>query len=368
VRIAYGVHGYGRGHATRVLALLPALAERHEVRVYAGGDALEILGRRYPVEPIPHLAFDYRGARLSRLATFTSNARMLWDLLCRGPACRRMERRLADFRPEIAVSDSEPWVLRAAARLGIPTIGLDHVGVIAHCRPRVPLRDRLPLALDAVAYRLLVGRVDRAVVSSFYDAPPRRPGVTRVAPVLRERVLRAEPRWGSHLLVYFNNGAHLYAPHVHAALRSVGRPVVVYGAGRAGYEGNVLFKLIDEAAFVDDLASCAAVFATGGHQLISEALHLRKPILVSPEASAEQRLNAFQVEELGVGRSIAHARISPEALMGFLARCGDYRRALDGLEIRRPARAVDVLESLARELVAPAALPGTAREKRGASA
>jgi hypothetical protein len=37
MRILYGVFGYGRGHATRALSVLPELMERHEVTVLAGG-------------------------------------------------------------------------------------------------------------------------------------------------------------------------------------------------------------------------------------------------------------------------------------------------------------------------------------------
>jgi UDP:flavonoid glycosyltransferase YjiC (YdhE family) len=39
MRIAHGVFGYGRGHATRAAAVLPELETRHEVRIFAGGDA-----------------------------------------------------------------------------------------------------------------------------------------------------------------------------------------------------------------------------------------------------------------------------------------------------------------------------------------
>jgi len=364
VRIAYGVHGYGRGHATRVLALLPALAERNEVLAFAGGDAFEILASQFPVERIPYLAFDYRGSKVSRAATVASNAGLAWDLFTRGPRCREVEGRLAEFRPDVVVSDSEPLVLRAAARIGVPRIGFDHVGVIAHCRPRVPLRDRLQLAVDGALYRLLIGKVDRAAVSSFYEAPPRRAGVRHVPPVLRERVLRARPFDGDHLLVYFNNGAHLYTSHVDAALQSLGHPVVVYGAGREGKEGNVVHKPIDEAGFVKDLASSLAVLATGGHQLISEAIFLGKPMLIAPESSAEQRLNAHQVEALGVGMKIHHSRISGPSISGFLARRDGFRKALSGLARSRSCDAVEALESLMREVtsrdpLAPrAAAPG----------
>ena len=36
MRIVYGIHGYGRGHATRALGVLPELRQRHEVLGLAG--------------------------------------------------------------------------------------------------------------------------------------------------------------------------------------------------------------------------------------------------------------------------------------------------------------------------------------------
>jgi len=38
MKIAYGIHGYGRGHSSRALAILPELARRHELLLLAGGD------------------------------------------------------------------------------------------------------------------------------------------------------------------------------------------------------------------------------------------------------------------------------------------------------------------------------------------
>jgi len=55
MRIVYGIHGYGRGHSSRALAVLPELAARHELLILAGGDAREALRADYSVVPIPTL-------------------------------------------------------------------------------------------------------------------------------------------------------------------------------------------------------------------------------------------------------------------------------------------------------------------------
>src|SRR3546814_6470479 len=47
VRIAYGVMGYGRGHAMPKMAVLPALSREHEITVFASGDAYEVLAPHF---------------------------------------------------------------------------------------------------------------------------------------------------------------------------------------------------------------------------------------------------------------------------------------------------------------------------------
>ncbi len=363
MRILYGVHGYGRGHAVRSLAVLSELRLRHEVLVLAGRDAAPLLAG-FPIVPIPGLGFGYRGSRLSALRTLRSSARILSGLaLANGPVAE-VERALLRFAPDVVVSDSEPLVLRAAGRFGVPRIGLDHVGIIAWCRPSAPAGDALQLGRDAAIYRLLMGWPERVMVSSFFAAPARRKDVTVIPPVLRDRVRRAEPRDGGHLLVYFNQ-PRLLTPGVLSAVAGCGVPAIVYGAGLEDRRGRVHFKKIDEAAFVDDLASARAVLATSGHQLASEALHLGKPMLLCPEDSAEQRLNARELVRLGAARSVGRAGLSPQVLRGFLDRVDEHRGALSRVPRDGNSRAISVLEAHFRTLATGVRPPGRARRVAG---
>jgi uncharacterized protein (TIGR00661 family) len=359
MRIAYGVHGYGRGHAARSLAVLTHLSERHEVQVFTGGDAEPLLSR-FPTSRIPCLVFGYRGAHLSALRTLRENAGLLSALALGGGPVAAVERALVELGADAVVSDSEPLVLHAARRLGIPRVGLDHVGVLAWCRPAAPLADALALGRDGFAYRLLMGRPDRVVVSSFFGAPPRRPDVTLVPPVLRERVLHAAPRDAGHLLVYFNQ-RQLLTPEVLAAISGAGVPAIVYNAGREGRAGQVVFKRIDEAAFVEDLATARAVLSTAGHQLASEALHLGKPMLLCPEESAEQRLNARELVRLGVSRCLPRRALTAAAIRAFLDGLGPHLGALARVPRDGNARAVAALEGHLRALTGGRTPPGTAR-------
>jgi len=357
VRIAYGVHGYGRGHAVRALAVLAELSARHDVLVLAGRDALGLLAP-HRAEPIPCLGFAYLGARLSAARTLRDNAGLLAELALGRGAVRAVEERLAAFRPDVVVSDSEPLVLRAAGRLGIPRIGLDHVGIIAWCRPAAPLADALRLERDAVIYRLLMGRPERAIVSSFFPAPPSHAGVFRVPPILRAQVLRASPSDAGHLLVYFNSQPLLLGPSVLEAVAGAGLPAVIYGADREGRDGPLTFRRIDPDRFVEDLAAARAVLSTAGHQLASEALHLGKPMLLCPEESAEQRLNARELVRLGAGRGARAETLDARTLRAFLGGLDAHREALARLPRQGNAPALALLEAVACSLAGAA--PATA--------
>lgn len=350
MRIVYGIHGYGRGHATRALAVLPDLKRRHDLLILAGGDAYDALCEHFPVVRIPTLGYSYRaGGTRSNWLTFRDNAPGVLDLLVGGPALRAVMDTIRGFAADAAISDAEPWTHRAAARLGVPRIGFDHFGVMVHCRPEMGRLDRLRSLRDAWVYRLLMGIPDRAIVSSFYDAPPRRAARGRVRTIgtlLRRDVFDFEPSVGEHLLAYFNKGVHLFSSRIERALRVLDVPVRVYGTRRLGVDGNLEYRPPGNRPFLADLASCRAVISTAGNQLVGEALHYGKPMLVTPEDCVEQRVNARAVERLGIGVQVALRRFTADAVRAFLARGDEFRADLDG--VRRDSRreALETLETL----------------------
>ena len=352
MRIVYGVFGYGRGHATRAMGVLPQLSRRHEVLVFAGGTAYEMLAKDYPVVRIPTLSYIYdaSGALSARL-TIAQNLPRVADVLLEGAGFREVVGTMRDFQPDLAICDVDPWTHQAAARLGIPRISFDHYGILVYCRLPIPASDRLRHLRDVLSYRLLTGKPDRIVVSSFYHAPATRPGVHCIGPLLRDAVLRAHASRGEHLLAYFNQ-PELLTPRVEEALHALGLPVLIYGTPRTDSSGHVVFRPPSNQAFIDDLASCRALIGTAGNQLVGEALYFGKPMLVMPEDSVEQRANAAAVERLGIGVRTTRDKLTLAQLTQFLAAERSFgelarARARDGR-----AQALQALEGFGRELTA----------------
>jgi uncharacterized protein (TIGR00661 family) len=350
MRIAYGVHGYGHGHATRASAVLPELLRRHDVRIFAGGDAFETLSDTFDVRQIPTLGFAYKNGRRSNWLTLKRNLPLMNDILAVGETSRSVLEELRRFAPHVVVCDCEPWTFRAAGLLSIPRIAFDHFGIMVRCKVPLPWLDWLKSLLDRSVYALMLGCAERALVSSFYDAPARAPGVRLIGPLLRGQAHSMTPSGGSHLLAYFNQGAIQLTDSILRALTGAGPEVRLYGARRQGRFGNVVFRPRADRPFLEDLASCRAVISTAGNQLVGEAMQFGKPLLVMPESSVEQRMNAAAIARLSLGESIDLGELTSDVIRGFLERTPSYaanalRQARDGGQ-----EAIETLERWIAEL------------------
>src|SRR5262249_19742283 len=153
---------------------------------------------------------------------------------------------------------------------------------------------------------------------SFFDAPPRQPGVKVVGTLPRAAVRRLTPRRGEHLLVYLNRGQDQLHEGVVRSLDELRCPVHIYGTPRRGRAGRLAFLPPSDLPFLEDLAGCRAVISTAGNQLVGEALALEKPVLVFPECCAEQRMNALAVERLKIGMRAAFRDLTADTIRTFL--------------------------------------------------
>lgn len=321
-RFLYALSGQGRGHRSRAVAMAETLRRRgHAVRFATSGDAAEALERQgETVVHTPALVQVLDRNRVDLTATVRANA----VTVAATPAhIRALADALAAWTPDLVVTDFEPFAPRAAARLGLPVVSLDHQQILTETRLDVPQAHRRAAFWVQWPVRAIAPRhADHRIVSSFFAAPVRRPErTTLVGPILRRAVREAKPTAGDHLLVYTNDST--LGPALLEALRPVRVPARLYGvAPVAGLPSHLTFGPPgDDAAFLADLASCRAVVSTAGHTLLSEALHLGKPVLALPNGGLfEQTLNALMVERLGAGTCLVGRTPDAADVAAFLGR------------------------------------------------
>lgn len=319
MHVLYALCGTGRGHASRALAVAHALRERgHRVTFASGGPNLRLLHRLgEPTLTLPALRQVFDGNGVDLMATARANWR--WTYLS-VYLFRRLERRLYGLGVEGVVCDFEPFLPYVARRMGLPVVALNHQQILSAARCRVPLGHRISAMGTAAGIAFLApSRPARVVVPTFFFPPVRDAQRTvLVPPILRPEVLRARPSRGRDLLVYFN------APDPGAldALHAAGLSATVYGFPEPAHAAlrypRLRFRVPSQEGFLRDLAGCRAVVATAGFTLMSEALHLGKPVLAVPNRGFfEQLLNALELERSGRGTAVPSGRLTTADLRRF---------------------------------------------------
>ncbi len=348
--ICFSMSGEGRGHATRVRALADLLRPRHRIRLYAPGDAYELLAPAYegtdvPVHRIPCMMFHYTpSGKLDIPRTGWQGAKYI----CRLPGLvRKLERHLRRAAPDLAVVDFEPALPRAARRCGVPYVSVDHQHfLVANDLSELPGWLRRRAALISVVVRLYHRGMAKTVVSSFYS-PPLKPSArdtVQTGVILRPAVLSAPRDHNGHLTVYLRKfSGHRVLP----ALKELGMRCFVYGLGGQPADGNLVYKQVSEEAFLQDLGTCEALVCTAGNQLVGEAHYLGKPVFAIPEpANHEQYINAWFLAREGTGEWAEMDEVSGRRLGGFLERLDDYRGRIDPDRYNGNSLALSAIEEL----------------------
>lgn len=318
-RVLYGVMGDSGGHIARSLAVAEQLTS-HEV-VFVGGGRVGGAAARagYDVVPVPLLGTELRGARVAVGRTVLGALSPLRDY---SRVMTTLERVIRDFDPDLIVSDYEFFLPRAARRSGRRCVSVDRQHALTHCRYPTPERSHISRALTVSVIRAMYSAASRYLVTSFVPLEPRDTETTEVLPPVHRRAVSLRtPTEGDHGLVYLRG---VDIAWIRGLLSGRGRRFIIYGFDLSREEGNLCFRPHSDETFLDDLASSAYLFANGGHNAISEALHFGKPVFSLPTALFyEQLVNAHLLSGAGFG-----AYCHPDS---------DVRLALDAFERDLPA-------------------------------
>ena len=264
MKIAYSCAGEGLGHAARLACLGPLLEQQFEVVYYVPASVLSYVEGRLPgrtIRPLPWFAFEKKGDRVLYWATFFQALRrsvsMLGDVFS-------LARDLEAQGIEAVLSDYDPYLAWAGWFQGLRVVQFNHPGIVSR---RLTLDPRCWAA--ALVGLSMEGPWNRRLHVSFY--------IGDVGPLIRPELLaRKRSRRGPWVL-------HLKPEY---------RGPVLAALDRAGMTDYELFPR-KGGDFDGALARCRGVISSAGHQIISEALVLGKPILVLPQTGQyEQALNA----------------------------------------------------------------------------
>lgn len=349
-RILYAVMGNTHGHVMRSLALAGRMAE-HEFYFVGGGRLPEAVSGRYPCLEVPVLRTVHKKQKVDVAAVIGQAAARLVEI---PEVCGRINALVDAWSPDLVLVDREFFTPIACRyfRRGKKTprvVALNHSGLLLSTRYPVPGGQRLSWFLAMLNDRLLYDHTVENCSVSFYHPPLKFRNRDRLLPpVVREEVLRVEASEGGHVLVYQTSPT--FGPLIET-LRGLRREVVIYGFRNENRDdGNLHFRAYSPEGILKDLASCAYAVVNGGHNLISEALHYRKPVLCFPIALLfEQFLNAYYIRKLGYGDFCLSLKPDLGVFERFEAQLEAYRAKVREFPGEGTSRVVEVVRSLIAE-------------------
>lgn len=288
MRILYGVQGTGNGHISRARMM----AHHFQLRssqvdyLFSGRDP-----RRYfdmqcfgSYQTRTGLSFVTHNGAISYLRTALGSRpiNFLHEI-------RELD--VSDY--DLIITDFEPVTAWAGKLAGKPVIGIGHQYAFSHAD--VPASPRYLLS------RIVLRSFAPATIglglhwSDF--------GAAIVPPIINPDV-RGQP--GDAVLIYLPFEEQDKVTEL--LNRLPGTSFIQYSPDVCdGRVGNVSRHKANLKGFKRDLQSCKAVICNAGFELISECLHLGKPVLAKPvHGQGEQEANALALTQLGYANIMRH--------------------------------------------------------------
>lgn len=319
-RILYGVCGVGAGHYTRSKILLEHLRKKHEVMILGGLAAYNYLKKYFDnVHYVEGLEFHFEQDKVKTLGTIIKNLRKInknnYELL------RNINEKIDNFKPEIIISDFEPYSVYYARKNNIKSISFDNEHFVTEGEFKYPKKH----FLDYLKAKIIVKefKTDYCIVFTLPGQKLKyKSNAIAVKPIIRNSLLKAKTRRGKNILVYTSIIKNKNILNIFRRLKN--EKFVIFGAETTRKENNLEFREFSDKEFDRELLNCKAVITFGGINLISEAIYLRKPLLVTPAKNHfEQILNALYVKEQKYGEM--HEELTEESLREFLNNTNKYK-------------------------------------------
>jgi uncharacterized protein (TIGR00661 family) len=159
-RILYGVCGEGMGHALRSKAIIDHLIkEKHELVIMASNRAYKFLDDNYDnVHDIHGLHIHYEDNEVKNIATLLENTAKLPKGTIK--TLTEMNRAIREFRPDICITDFEPYTYYVSRLFRLPCIAIDNINMLARTHIEYNPKFNTEAILAKTATRLIAPKAD----------------------------------------------------------------------------------------------------------------------------------------------------------------------------------------------------------------
>ncbi len=343
-RILYGVCGEGMGHASRSRILINYLKkQKHEIKIIAGGKAFNFLSKDFDDMfkcEWPGVVYKNNKVRIVHSILRLSYRTILGTL----PNLFQISKIIKEFKPDLLITDAEPIGFNAAVFSDIKRISIDNPQAVVYKKYKVKFRETPAWLFLSFALKISIFGADKYIIYDFFDEQMKDEKIMFLKPLIQEGILKQKTKYGDHVFVYQTSISNDYLFEV---LKKINEKFVVYGMNKDETDRNLTYKKFNEKDFYRDICSSKAIISNGGFTVISEALFLKKPILVLPiHHQFEQILNGKFVENLGAGAS--HLKFDEQRIKDFFKNLDTYKKNLKSYD---PGKQEEILKQIEKEIV-----------------
>ncbi len=284
MKILYAIQGTGNGHLTVALEVLPYLMKKADVDILISGTEVDVT-LPYPVKYKLHGLYfvfgkkggidyleTYKKARLKKFFTEIQS--------------------LAVEEYDLVFSDFEPVSAWACYLKNKPCIGFSHQAAV------INKKSPKPTTADLLGQAVLAYYAPASVRYGFHFLPYNKNIFT---PIIRTAIRTATVTQGDHCTVYLPSYSDKRIIKLLSSFPDQKWAVFSKRRKDEFVHENISIYPITADAFVQSMVTAKGVFCGAGFQTPSEALYLKKKLLVIPmKGQYEQQCNAVALKLLGV--------------------------------------------------------------------
>lgn len=284
MKVLYAVQATGNGHIIRAETLIPLFSKSAEVDILLSGTSSDI-SLKYPVKyRFKGLSFTF--GKKGGINILKSIMKIdFWQFF-------KDFRRLNLDQYDLIISDFEPVSSWASIHQNKYCIALSHqFSLLCDEVPKLNRKAWLPkLILKYYApFSIGYGFHFKKYSNKIY------------LPIIKSDLINAKPMKKNYFVVYLPSYDDKTILKILSKVQKTNWIVFSKHTSEIYRYGNVKIKPISKETFNKRLVNCRGVLCGAGFETPSEALYLKKKLMVIPMKNQyEQQLNALALEELGV--------------------------------------------------------------------
>lgn len=284
MKILYAIQGTGNGHLSRAKEVIPALLNRAQVDVLVSGTQAEIFLEQKVNYKYKGLSFYFgKNGGIDFVKTITKNN--IFKVLKEIKNCPVKEY-------DLVINDFEPISAWACKFRGVKSISLSHQSALF--TQNVPK----PSHFDLFGSFIIKNYAKCTYNYGFHFKKYNNKIYT---PIIKNSIRLLKRTNKDHFTVYLPAYSDRKIIEVFSQIKGIKWKVFSKEATKYYQKKNVYIKPISSKKFEKSLASCQGIICGAGFETPSEAIYLKKKLLVIPMKNQyEQHFNAEALKEIGV--------------------------------------------------------------------